>query len=440
MSIPGSITARRSGLAVAFLCFAIIVADGYDMVIYGAALPELLDEPGWHLSKSTAGLIGSWTLGGLMLGFLAAGPLADRRGRRSALFAGIILFSAGSLLSALAPSVAVFGVSRFITGVGIGAVVPSAVALTLEYAPPKRRMLYNGAMLTGFSFGGILASLVAMWMLPHLHWRSLFWVAACFIVLLPVMYLRLPESVEYLVRSGRLDEARALAAQYGRQDTIDGAVLAASAAPTADRQGGLRTLATSSMVVRVVLFVLISICVNVMVYGLNTWAPALMRSQGYALGSSLQFLLALQAGGVIGAVIGSYFADRVGPGKVVPALFLIGVVALAVLTNKMDTGLLLVAIVFAGIGGTGTNTVLYGFVANNFPENARGSALGVIMGLGRTGAMLGPAVAGWILDAGHGASWAFYAFMIPGAIGAVLALAVPVVVRRRRESLEPVAA
>ncbi|WP_371820872.1 MFS transporter [Tsukamurella sp. PLM1] len=143
---------------------------------------------------------------------------------------------------------------------------------------------------------------------------------------------------------------------------------------------------------------------------------------------------------MIGAVIGSYFADRVGPGKVVPALFIVGVIALAVLTNKMDTGLLLVAIVFAGIGGTGTNTVLYGFVANNFPENARGSALGVVMGLGRIGAMLGPALAGWILEAGHGATWAFYAFMIPGSIGAVLALAVPVIVRRRRGTLEPVAA
>ncbi|BDH55774.1 hypothetical protein MTP03_07130 [Tsukamurella sp. PLM1] len=297
MPIPGSTTARRSGLAVALLCFVIIVADGYDMVIYGAALPELLDEPTWQLSKSTAGLIGSWTLGGLMVGFLGAGPLADRFGRRSALLAGIVLFSLGSLISALAPSIAVFGVSRFITGVGIGAVVPSAVALTLEYAPPKRRLLYNGAMLTGFSFGGMLAAFVAMWMLPHFHWRSLFWVAACFIVLLPIMYFRLPESVEYLVRQGRLDEARTLAAQYGREDAVDGALLAQSSAPAAvDRRGGIRSLATASMATRVLVFILISVCVNVMVYGLNTWAPALMRSQGYALGSSLQFLLALQAG------------------------------------------------------------------------------------------------------------------------------------------------
>ncbi|MGV9711495.1 MFS transporter [Gordonia sp. NPDC003424] len=423
-------TRSRSGLAVAVLCFLTIVADGYDMVVYGAALPKILEEPGWNLSHGTAGLIGTWTLGGLMVGFLTAGPLTDRIGRRKLMLIGVAWISVGSLLSAVAMNVEMFGVARFLTGVGIGSVVPSAVALTLEYAPQRRRQLYNATMLTGFSVGGILAALCAMWVLPHHDWRVLFGIGVAFVILIPIMYFRLPESAGYLATRGRDTEGRALAADYGLDyDTVVATVRAQ--ADSAASAPGMRHLFQRPLVARLIIFILISVCVNVVVYGLNTWAPALMREQGYALGSALTFMLVLQAGGVIGAIGGSYFADRVGCARVVTVLFLVGVVSLLVLSNKLDTIWVMLAILGAGIGGTGTNCVLYGFVADNFPTANRGSALGVVMGLGRIGAMLGPAMAGFILDAGLGAKMSFYAFAIPAIIGALLVTAVSFQGRRR---------
>ncbi|MFW0793492.1 aromatic acid/H+ symport family MFS transporter [Gordonia sp. CPCC 205515] len=423
-------TRSRSGLAVAVLCFLTIVADGYDMVVYGAALPKILDEPGWNLSHGTAGLIGTWTLAGLMVGFLTAGPLTDRIGRRKVMLIGVTWISAGSMLSAVAMNVEMFGVARFLTGIGIGSVVPSAVALTMEYAPRRRRQLYNATMLTGFSFGGILAALSAMYLLPHHDWRVLFGLGAAFLILIPIMYFRLPESVGYLAARGRDDEGRALSAEYGLDyDTVVATVRAQT--DSAAQAPGMRRLFERPLVSKLILFTVISICVNVVVYGLNTWAPALMREQGYALDSALTFMLLLQAGGVIGAIAGSYFADRVGCARVVTVLFLVGAVSLLVLSNKLDTIWVMIAILGAGIGGTGTNSVLYGFVATNFPTANRGSALGVVMGLGRIGAMLGPAMAGFILEAGLGAKMSFYAFAIPAIIGALLVTAVSLQGRRR---------
>ena len=56
----------RSGFFVVVLCFLTIVADGYDLIVYGATVPSLLTEPGWGMTPSTAGPVGSWTLVGLI--------------------------------------------------------------------------------------------------------------------------------------------------------------------------------------------------------------------------------------------------------------------------------------------------------------------------------------------------------------------------------------
>lgn len=173
-----SVPNTRSGLFVVALCFMTIVADGFDLIVYGATVPSLLDEPGWEMSHGSAGLIGTWTLAGLMVGFLLAGPITDRIGRRNVMMVGVLWFSAGSAACALAQSPEFFGFARFLTGIGLGGVVPSAVALTIEFAPKGRRQLYNGLMLTGYSVGGIISALAAIALLPEHSWRLMYTIAA----------------------------------------------------------------------------------------------------------------------------------------------------------------------------------------------------------------------------------------------------------------------
>jgi AAHS family benzoate transporter-like MFS transporter len=115
---------------------------------------------------------------------------------------------------AFAPPEFVGAASGF-TGIGLGGVVPCAIALTAEFALWNRRQLYSGVMLSGSSLGAIVSSFVAVWLLPDYGWRSLSVVAFAFIVLVPMMYSLLPESVNALISRGRLDEARAVADRYG---------------------------------------------------------------------------------------------------------------------------------------------------------------------------------------------------------------------------------
>jgi AAHS family benzoate transporter-like MFS transporter len=191
-----------------------IAVDGYDLIVYGATVSALFAEPGWGLSASGAGMIGSWTLAGLMLGLFGAGSLSDRIGRRKLIMAGVLWFSVGSLLCALAHSPTQLGVARFLTGIGLGSVVPSSVALTIEYAPSNRRQLYNALALTGYAVGGVVCALLAIALLQSHGWRVLYGAGALYVVILPVMVFFLPESVSFLVERNRMDEARKLAARY----------------------------------------------------------------------------------------------------------------------------------------------------------------------------------------------------------------------------------
>ncbi|MEM5431030.1 aromatic acid/H+ symport family MFS transporter [Cupriavidus oxalaticus] len=421
----------RSGLFVVMMCFLTLVADGYDLIVFGATLPRLLEEPGWGLTPAAAGMIGSWTLAGLMVGMGAAGPLSDRIGRRHLIMAGVLWFSIGSVLCALAISPFWLGAARFFTGIGLGGVVPAAVALTVEYAPAHRRQLYNALTLTGYSVGGVICALLAITLLHEHGWRTLYALGAFYALILPVMYVWLPESVSFLVERGRMEEARVLAVRYslnlGQIVREQEAQHSNAAAPGAR---GYRMLATEALRTSALLFALVSFCVQLIVYGLNAWLPQLMRKAGYPLGSSLQFLLVMQCGAVIGMIGGAWLADRLGSKRVIIPFFAIGGLSLLALSQKLEFGWLMLAVFGAGIGSIGTTTLIYGYIATHFPASCRGSALGASQAFGRFGSILGPLVGGWIVGSNLPLHWNFYVFVVPAFVAIML---VPLIPRPARE-------
>ncbi|AOI90516.1 MULTISPECIES: MFS transporter [Burkholderia cepacia complex] len=419
--------ATRSSLLVVILCFMTIAVDGYDLIVYGATVSALLAEPGWGLTAAGAGMIGSWTLAGLMLGLFGAGSLSDRIGRRKLIMAGVFWFSVGSLLCALAHSPTQLGIARFLTGIGLGSVVPSSVALTVEYAPRNRRQLYNALALTGYAVGGVICALLAIALLQSHGWRVLYGAGALYVVVLPLMVFFLPESVNFLVDRNRMDEARALAARY----SIDfDRVLAEHKNQAWSHAGagelrGFRLLMSTEWRSAVLLFAIVCFCGQIVVYGMNVWLPTLMRKAGYPLGSSLHFLLVMQFGAVAGNLFGAWLADRVGSRKILVAFFVVCALSLLALSQKPEYGWLMLAVFGAGLGSIGSTTLGYGYIAAYFPASCRGSAIGTAQGLGRIGSVLGPMIGGWVVGSNLGQSWHFYVFAIPSAIAALMVTRIP---------------
>ena len=163
----------------------------------------------------------------------------------------------------------------------------------------------------------------------------------------------------------------------------------------------------------------------VLVYALNTWLPELMKRAGYSTKGSLAFLLVLNGGAVIGALIGSRIADRFGPKPVVASCFLIGAVSISLLTLSLPIGVLLFFVAIVGLGTSGTQTLLFGFVANYFSTKVRGAAVAWCAGFGRLGGVGGPLLGGLLIAAGLALNSIFYILAAIALLGMILTLLVP---------------
>lgn len=419
-------------LVVVLVCFATIVFDGYDLVVYGTTVPAILADQQWDVSPAQAGAIGSYALVGMLIGALTIGMLTDIVGHRRVMLLCITWFSVAMALTWLAPNPEVFGLLRFVAGLGLGGVVPTAIALTVEYSRPERRQFNNAVMYSGYSIGGIGAALLGMALLPQHDFRLLYLFGALpLVIILPIAWKWLPESTAYLVSRGRLHEARALADRYGLQVPA----LHASAshlAPPTSRSHGLRVLFSRRHLASTLLFAAASFCGLLLVYGLNTWLPRIMQQAGFGLGSSLSFLLVLNVGAVVGAIGASFVADRIGIRPVTIAAFGCAAAAVLLLAANQPTAALFGLVALAGLGSVGTQILVNGYVATSYPDDVRATALGWALGVGRLGAITGPIAGGLIAGNGLAYQWNFYLFAAVAVAGLLLIIAVPA--QRRRSA------
>src|SRR4029453_17158670 len=203
---------RTTGL-VLICCWLAILAEGYDVGVLGAVLPALAEYKQWNLSPLALGGLGSYALIGMLIGALFIGTLSDLVGRKKMLLASMVIFTLTQAGAAWAPTPELFGLFRLIGGLGMGGVIPVAAALTIEYSAPNRRSYNYGLMYSGYSLGIVAAALAAMFVLPVGGWRTVIAIGAAPIVLLPIIWKFLPESLEYLESKGRKTEAKALAAK-----------------------------------------------------------------------------------------------------------------------------------------------------------------------------------------------------------------------------------
>jgi AAHS family benzoate transporter-like MFS transporter len=428
---------RRSVLWVVALSTAALVFDGYDLVVYGTVVPTLLGDPTQlgAMTPAQAGALGSYALVGVLVGALTAGAVGDRIGRRKVMLVNLAWFSVGMGLTATVQSVQTFGLFRFLTGVGVGALVATVGALVAEFAPAGRRNRYNAIVYSGIPAGGVLASLVALGFADTIGWRGLFWVGALPIVLLlPLAVRHLPESPKWLVARGRFAEAERLAVRTG--------IPVPEPEPAAPAKVGFPALATRDLAFPTFLLGMMSFAGLLLTYGLNTWLPQIMGDQGYGKAYSLSFLLILNLGAILGGLAASYAADRVGAKRIVASTFVLAAASLALLPLHLPSALLFVAVALAGVGTIGTQVLIYGLVSNYYPTTARAAGVAWCAGFGRLGGIVGPIIGGVLVGIGVGGSTAFLIFAGVSLAGALVTGLVPRPSHEELpvEALEPAAA
>jgi AAHS family benzoate transporter-like MFS transporter len=418
---------RRSVTWIVSLATVGLVFDGYDLVVYGTVVPLFLRDPGQigEVTPAVAGALGSYALIGVLVGALLAGSVADVIGRRKVMLTAYAWFSVGMALTALATTTTAFGLLRFVTGIGVGALVATTGALVAEFAPAGRKTSPTRSPTRVCRW---VACSPPCW--PSCCWRrsaggGMFLIGALpLVTLLPLAFLKMPESPAWLASRGRLDEARAVAARTGVSLAEPSPTGAPVTDPAPAGRAGFAGLASPAYLLPTILLGLLSATGLLLVYALNTWLP-LMGRAGFSTNGSLAFLLVLNGGAVLGALVASRFADRYGPKLVVAASFLLGALALVLLTVSLPLGVLLAFVAVVGLGTSGTQILIYGFVATYYRTNVRSAGVAWCAGFGRLGGIGGPLIGGLLIASGLALTTIFYVLTALAVVGSLLTLLVP---------------
>ena len=400
---------------VLFWCTLIIIFDGYDLVIYGVVLPILMDQ--WGLNPYVAGLLGSSALFGMMFGAMGFGMLSDRLGRKKVITC-VVLFSVTTVINGFATTPWQFGILRFIAGLGIGGVMPNVVSLMSEYSPKKSRSTLVALMFSGYAVGGMMSAGLGIWIVPNYGWEIMFYLAVVPMLMLPFMLKFLPESVAFLMAQKREGEARDILTQVAplkhinEQDVL-------TVPPTTDSKAPVLELFRDGRAMSTMMFWVAFFCCLLMVYALGSWLPKLMSNAGYALSSSLMFLMVLNVGAIIGAVGGGWLADRLSLRSVLVSFFILGSGSLVLLGYESPMWFLYILVGIAGATTIGSQILLYAYVAQYYPTSIRSTGLGWASGIGRNGAIVGPLLGGALLAMALPHQMNFLALAVPGAIATV---------------------
>ncbi|MFZ6649334.1 MFS transporter [Undibacterium sp. TJN25] len=385
---------------IVVLCGLVLFIDGFDTQAISYILPLLAKD--WQIAPKLLGPIFSSTLVGLMIGYLFVSPLSDKYGHKRVMVIATLLFGAFTAGTVLATNVTELMALRFLTGVGLGAAAPSAVALTGEYVPQRLRATFVLAIYCGFSLGFVVAGFVAGELLPRFGWTSLLWAGSIPPILLGfVLMAVLPESIAFLAR--RKSHFAKLAAIVRRLDPTlhvdsntvfteaqnDGKRAAITALFQMGRTGG-------TLLLWLVFFINLAIF-----YFMQSWLPTILTGLKYPM-DTIVWLTALPTiGGILAAFVVGPAMDRIGPYVTIGVLYLCGSVFMAFTAANFTSSLpvLMLAIFLAGFCVSGGQKSVIALAAVFYPTEIRSTGVGWALGIGRLGGIAGPSVVGLLIGA-----------------------------------------
>lgn len=383
-------------LALLLNTCVVMFIEGYDMQVTSYAAPAIIKA--WHLTNAYFGPVFGFGLLGNLLGGTALGHLADRFGRKRVIIGGSLFFGAFTFVAAFSTSLRALLVFRFLAGLGIGASIPAAIALTVEYAPSRLKARIISFLFLGYTMGGTLGGFLAAKLIPEFGWPSVFQVGGIAPILLAVAVAwTLPESVRFLaLRRERPEEVRATLRRLSHDSAIDEA---AEFTVQEERHQGLpvKHLFTKGRAGMTVLLWLAFISSLLGHYFLTSWLPTILAAASIPLTYAIISGALLQGGGGIGGIVLCWLSDKKSILSI--ALAFCAASPLIVLVPRLRGYSLLFLAFSIGFFLVGGQIGLNSIAGTVYPTDIRSTGLGWALGIGRIGSILGPVLGGILISA-----------------------------------------
>jgi AAHS family 4-hydroxybenzoate transporter-like MFS transporter len=409
----------RFQVGIFILCGLCLIMDGFDVQALGPIAPAIIQE--WHVPMAQMGPALSAALVGILVGSILFSMVADKIGRRPVLIFATLFFSVVTLMTSRVNTIGELRTIRFFAGMGLGGIMPNAVALVGEYSPRRLRVLLMIVVTNGFNVGAAMAGLISAWMIPAFGWRSVFLVGGAIPAVIGMLMLAfLPESLQFLALRGKASEK--LTKWIRRIDPAVGVAAGTRYTVHEQKTGGVPILHlfTEGRAVGTTLLWVINFMNLLNLYFLASWLPTVVNAAFGSVRTGALVATTLQMGGVIGTFFFSWVVERIGFIPVLGTTFTIACVMIALIGHPSLSLALLFVVVFAAgfcvVGGQGAVNAL---AATYYPTNLRSTGVGSGLGVGRIGGIAGPSVAGALLMIGWMPRDLFYAAAIPALISAI---------------------
>ena len=394
------------------ICLLINFLDGFDVLAIAFAAPSIAAD--WSVAPATLGIIFSAGLAGMVVGALFLSPFADRIGRRPLILACLLIISAGMLGSAIAANVPQLVAWRLLTGLGVGGMLASLTTMVAEYSSGRRRQLAISVLQSGYPVGAIIAGIVSVFMLDSYGWRSVFFVGGVLsFAIIPLVYLRLPESIHFLVHRqppGALDEI----------NRILGCMEQEAITELPERKTRMRARSTTleifspDYIGRTLAIWLAYLITLSAWYFVTNWTPKILVDAGLSRDAAISGGMLIAIGGVAGGLALGWLSQRVVVNHIGAVYMILGIAAMT-LFGLLDADLryMLIVAFLIGFFVAGAIIGLYTIVPDLYPPEIRNTGTGWALGIGRLGAVIGPSIAGLLIEAGWDRSLYYFALSTP---------------------------
>lgn len=408
-------------IALLVLSFLAIMGDGYDILALAFAAPSLVGQ--WHVDRAALGPVFSASLFGILFGAPILGYIGDRYGRKKAIVLGCLIYGVFTLAAMAATSLTQLAVLRFLTGLGLGGLMPNTIALNAEFAPKRLRGTLVIIMFTGITLGGAIPGWIASSLVPTYGWQSLFFVGGVGpIVIAIILALVMPESIKFLVyHPRRRAELVRLASILKPGLAVAPETRFVIAGEEKKPPFTLKLLFQGGLAVITPLLWLL-FAINLMsFYFLNSWMPIVFQGAGLSPQDAALTLSMFQIGGTVGGLLLSVLIDRFGMAAVFVLFVLSCPIVAAMGATGMSTGHLLVVVTAAGFTVLGLQFGINAISGLIYPTAFRSNGSGWAFAIGRFGSIIGPILGGILIGMHLPTQQLFYfpaAFLAVGAVAA----------------------
>lgn len=401
-------------ISLTFLC---ALLDGLDLQIIAYVAPVIAKA--LSLSDMEIGLTFSMGFVGIAVGSIFIASLGDSWGRKTVIILSIVFFSSLILITPFARNFEQLAAVRFLTGVGLGGVLPNAMAISIEYAPRRYRSFMLILAYIGFVAGAAVGGGVANILMRWYGWESVFYIIGTIsLAIAALMLAALPESLEYLIqqKSGS-ERLKRLLARF-QIKSVDIARWAVS--NRVPDKGRVRALFDQERQ-RNTILLWIAMFANVFcIFSLIQWLPSLLARNGMPLGDANLLVSFLWLAAIVGSFLFLYIS-RIMPLQRVLAIYLVlSVILTATLGMVIQDHIAFAGPLIIGIGVTACAAQIgfYPLLSETYPASIRVTGIGIAQGVGRMGAIAGPAIVGVLLTSGVAQLNIFVGLAVPLLISA----------------------